>query len=205
MSKFAVLILLVTTIVVLIAGSGLILSMIERRRKYEEDQALVREEILSGMPHKFNLAAVNQQRVAAGRAPMTHTQAYDAISNLAADDDDGFDLTGFLIGYTTGFMYPSAGGIIGAMLHPDDNRAASVTGPDDDGTSSPAPSQVDDSTTNAVTPDVTQDDKPVPDAAEPAPEVVPETPEPAEAEPENSTSEPETSAPDAPSDTGNGE
>lgn len=69
----------------------------------------------------IDLDQVNRERRHKGLPPLTRDQAYSAMRERptaqAASHDSGFDTTGFLIGYMTGIPMPSAGGIVGAMLH----------------------------------------------------------------------------------------
>lgn len=63
-----------------------------------------------------DLEKINAERKRKGLPSLTKAQATEAISKR--QPDDGFDTLGFLISYTTGIPMPSSGGILGSLLHP---------------------------------------------------------------------------------------
>jgi uncharacterized membrane protein YgcG len=72
------------------------------------------------------LASINAGRASRGLPPLTKQEAIKLVRDRRAEavaqsnhsEQSSDFLMHFLIGYGTGFPLPSAGGIIGAMMHP---------------------------------------------------------------------------------------
>lgn len=67
----------------------------------------------------YELQKVNAERRRRGLPPLTRTQAESAVrSQSSSSSDPGFDMTHFLISYSTGIPMPSSAGLLGAAMHP---------------------------------------------------------------------------------------
>lgn len=75
-------------------------------------------------PEYFDLALVNRRRRDSGRRGLTRAEAEQAVSSRTDSEDS---VTEFLIGYVTGFPYPSGAGVIGAVLHDEHSVAQKFT------------------------------------------------------------------------------
>lgn len=88
------------------------------------------------------LEKINNARAAKGFGPLTKSQAMNLLAarknaleahaspaqNIAGRSaDDSMFLMHFLIGYNTGIMMPSAGGIAGAMIHNNNYKSPEPT------------------------------------------------------------------------------